>query len=210
MANTKKHIYVADIVAIFLCLVMAVYSSIIYKSSCLPFLFYYVVMLLFRVVVLILEVAIVRKHDEALTKFKKERFLCRIAGILLLAVDMAFMFILFYGPLMKSYEIYEKFPYLLAIYGVYAVYKLVSAIIGFRKARRSFSPYRDIMSSLSFIDSLVTFMILIVSIIQLFVDLKTNDIAFTAFFYVFILMVIISLVITIKVIVSRKIPNLLK
>jgi len=210
MANTKKHIYTGDIVAIFLCLIMAVYSGFIYKSNCLPFLLYYVVMFLFRIIVLVLEVVIVRKHDEALTKFKKERFLCRIAGVLLLAVDMAFMFILFYGPLMKSYEIYEKFPWLLAVYGVYATYKLVSAILGFRKARRSFSPYRDIMSSLSCIDALVTFMTLIAFILQLFVDLKTNDIAFIVFFYVFILMVIISLVITIKVIVSRKIPNLLK
>ena len=210
MANTKKHIYTSDIVAIFLCIAMAVYSGFIYKSLCLPFVFYYVTMFLFRVVVLLLEIIIVRKHDEASTKFKKERFLCRIAGILLLAVDMAFMFVLFYGPLMKSYEIYEKFPYLLAVYGGYAVYKLVSAIRGFIKTRRAFSPYRDIMSVLSCIDSLVTFMTLIAFILQLYFNLLTNDIVFTVFFYVFILMVLISLGITIKVIISRKTPNLLK
>ena len=210
MAKSKIHIYTGDIVALFLCLGMAIYSGFIYKSYCLPFVFYYVVMLLFRVIVMLLQIMIVRKHDEPLTKFKKERFLCRIAGILLLAVDMAFMFILFYGPLMKSYEIYEKFPYLLAVYGGYASYKLVSSIIGFRKARRSFSPYRDIMSSLSCLDSLVTFMTLIAFIMQLYFDLTSNDIAFTVFFYIFVLMVVISLVITIKVIVSRKIPNLLK
>ena len=210
MAKNEKHIYTGDIVAIFLCLGMAIYSAFIYKTYCLPFLAYYTVMMAFRIVVMFLQMMIVRKYDEPITKFKKERFLCRIAGILLLAVDMAFMFILFYGPLMKSYEIYEKFPWLLAVYGAYAIYKLVSAVHGFRKARRSFSPYRDIMSSLSFIDSLVTFMTLIAFIFQLYFNLINNDIAFTVFFYLFIAMVIASLVITIKIIVSRKVPNLLK
>lgn len=208
--KNKKHIYRADIIAIFLCLAMAIYSIIVYKKNFLPFFAYYFVMLAFRVVVLLLQMMIVRKNDEPLTKFKKERVLCRFAGVLLIVVDIAFLGILYFGALFKKYDIYQQFPWLLLFYIAYAIYKLVSSIIGFKKSRRGFSPYRDIMSALNLIDSLLTLTIFFGLIEHSYESFMAFRGRITPIALLCIAMAIVSMVITLKIICSRKVPNLLK
>ena len=210
MEKAKRHIYTSDVIAIFLNLGMTIYSIFIYKEYCLPFVFYFFTTLAFRVVILLMQRAIVKKYDDPLVKFKKERFISRIAGILLLVVDLSFAGMIFFGTFLKSYEIYEKFPWLLAVYGVYALYKLIAGIGGFKKSRKSFSPFRDVMTALHYIDSLVSFMTLLGFVLQLYFGLMNNDITMTVFMYIIVFMVILSLVITGKLIFSRKVPNLLR
>ena len=210
MSKPKSHIHASDIIAIFLCIIMIVYTIFIYKERSFYFIVYYVVMLLFRIFILLLEKVIVRKYDDPLTKFKKERLLCRLTGVLLFVVDLAMVIVLFFGPIFKNYDLFNEYPFLIAVYGAYAVYKIVVAILGFRKARRSFSPFRDIMAALGYIDAMVSLMMFIAMIVQLFVDFNAKTIDYTVPLYTTVLMAIVSLVITIKVIVSRKVPNLLK
>ena len=210
MKKSAKHIFIGDIIAIFLCLAMAIYSIIIYKEYSANIALYYLLTMVFRIIVVLLQNAIVKKYDDPLVKFKKERILCRTVGVLLLAVDLAFLLLIFLGPVIKSVDIYQKYPWLLAVYGAYAIYKIVAGVYGFRKARKSVSPYRDIMNALNYIDSFVTLMSFIGFILKLTLGYPDDGIATTIYFYIFVIVMIMTLVITIKVIVSRKIPNSLK
>lgn len=210
MKKNEKHIYLSDKIAILICLVMAIYSIIIYKQDSAVFVIYYFLILLFRIIVLFLQNLIVRKNDDDLKKFKKERFLCRFVGILLIVVDLAFIYMLLVQGIIKNYDTVNKYPWLMAGYGLYAVYKLIAAIIGFKKSRKSVSPYRDIMTALNYLDAMFSFMSLVFMIWQPTVDPVTGNTTMGIQIYFAIPLAITSLIVTLKVIFSRRIPKSLK
>ena len=203
MATNAKHIKKGDIIAIIIPSVFAVFNFV---TSYLVFAFFYLGVALLRFFVVLMQALIVRKNDDAQKKFIKERRLSRIAGILLIVFD-----VLYSGTLIMLLEkapakIFSNVSWAFMLYVLYAIYRFVMGFIHLKKARRSWSPYREIICSLAFFDALITLLnlVTIISYSYIVSYTLTGVSVFSGIVFV------VVLILGIKMIKSRKIPNLLK
>ncbi len=209
MSKTKRHVYFGDIFAIIVSLVMSIYSILLTKILLLGL--FYAFIGLFRLVILILEIIIVRKNDEETKKFTKERHISRLSGIFLLfSSQMMYVFILGQIGILEK-TIYATQAIFIAIpFGVYTIYKFISAFISLKKARRSFSPYRETICGINFIVAFISLIPLTYFILTLVNLVGINELAYNLTLFLLCLLVFAStVVISIKMIASRKTPNLI-
>lgn len=142
-------------------------------------------------------------------KFKKERRLCRFAGILFLVLN-SFASLGFIGSINKDpSEIFLKMPWLILIYAIYAIYRFISGYLLLDKARRSWSLYREIFANLSYFEGLITLFNVEVLVMGVFSyippdwELVISEMSGVA-------IIIISFVMALKMIKSRRPPNLIQ
>ena len=208
MAKSKKHIQKGDIVAIVIAFALAIFSIFTSKYT---FFAYYSVIALLRLMIVVLQALIVRKDDDPQIKFKKERRLCRLVGLLLIAFDLLYSSIAIIFILKEPSEFFQKFPVTILVYVAYAVYKFVTGYIHLKKARRSWSPYREIICCLSFFDAMIAILNSAVLLLPMYSSVFVSQNITTVILSILALTIaIITFIMAIKLIKSRKIPNLLK
>ena len=206
MAESKKHISKSDIFGIIIPFGFAVFA---FFTSTLGFVFFYLGISLFRLLLLLLQLLLVRSDDDAKKKFTKERWISRLAGLLLLVFDVAYSGVLIIFLSKKPSTFFVEYPYLISLYALYALYKFIVGHHHLKKARRSFSPYREVICALSFFDAMVTLLNATVLIFSLtsYIGSALETAILSA---IVTAITIITLIMAIKLIKSRKIPNLLQ
>ena len=206
MSKKEKHIETSDIIGILIPLGISIFTLVVTASA---FFLYYLGVSLFRLFILILQMIIVRSKDTPEKKFKKERRLCRFVGLSFVFVIVVYSFmLLWFATGMKS-EFFLKYPWTIAIYFLYALYKLISGFIYLQKSRRCFSPYREIISNLSFLDAMGAALnaLSLTFLVTSFISEKAE---FNIVMSCMILIIIISIVMGFKMIKSRRVPNLIR
>ena len=142
-------------------------------------------------------------------KFKKERRLCRFAGIILVLVNFSCTALFIATSMKTPSELFKKYNWLIFIYVAYALYKLINAFVLLQKSRRSWSPYREIFCNISFFECLITVISvesLIFGVFNYFDDKTEITLASISVFVI----TIITLVLGVKMIKSRPVPNLIQ
>ena len=204
--GNEKHMKRSDILGIFISLGLGVFTIITGSGL---FGGYYLFAGFFRFILIALQWMRVRKKDSFEKKFKKERRLCRFAGLVLILVNFSCT-VLFIATSMKTpSELFKKYNLLIFIYVAYALYKLINAFVLLQKSRRSWSPYREIFCNISFFECLITVISvesLIFGVFNYFDDKTEITLASISVFVI----TIITLVLGVKMIKSRPVPNLIQ
>ena len=204
--GNEKHIKRSDILGIFISLGLGVFT--ILTGSGL-FGGYYLFAGFFRFFLIALQWIRVRKKDSFEKKFKKERRLCRFAGIIMILVNFSCTALFIATSMKTPSELFKKYNWLIFIYVAYALYKLINAFVLLQKSRRSWSPYREIFCNISFFECLITVISvesLIFGVFNYFDDKTEITLASISVFVI----TIITLVLGVKMIKSRPVPNLIQ
>ena len=204
--GNEKHIKRSDILGIFISLGLGVFT--ILTGSGL-FGGYYLFAGFFRFFLIALQWMRVRKKDSFEKKFKKERRLCRFAGIILILVNFSCTALFLATSLRNPSDLFKKHTWLIFIYVAYALYKFVSAFVLLQKSRRSWSPYREIFSSLSFFECLIT-IISVESLVFGVFDFFSDSMEVTLASVSVLVITIVTLVLGVKMVKSRPLPNLIR
>lgn len=209
MSERKSHVYISDLFAIIITFAIGVYSSLSFVSLGLL----YVFMGLLRLFLLLFEVIIVRRKDDAEKAFKKERFLSRLTGIIMLLVYgsiLGVILITFTNHTQDSF--YTKHALELAIaYGLFTVYKFLHAYRTLQKAKRSYSPYRETIARLTYMIAFINLMPLtffITNLIPFSETYKNMPLILTEMMMVF--SGVTTLILVIAMLVSRRVPKAIK
>lgn len=201
-----KHIKKSDFFGIFISLGLGVFTVITGSGL---FGGYYLFAAFFRFLIIVLQWIRVRKKDDPIKKFKKERRLCRFAGFILILVNFSCTAAFLATSVKTPSKLFSEHPWLIFIYVVYALYKVINAFVLLQKSRRSWSPYREIFCNLSFFECLITVISVESLIFGVFNFFDASTEMLIASLSVFVI-TIITLVLGIKMIKSRPIPNLMK
>lgn len=165
MASKKKFPYVGDIIAIVSSFGLAAFS---YFTSVLIFASFYTFIGLLRLIILLVEIALVRKNDDLEVKFKKERIICRVVGLIIILSNSIFVSVLVYMANKEPSSLFSKYTWIVYGYAAFAFYKIIAAFISLSKARSSYSPYKETICFLSFIAALMTMLTTEVTLIGIF------------------------------------------
>lgn len=204
--GNEKHMKRSDILGIFISLGLGVFT--ILTGSGL-FGGYYLFAGFFRFFLIALQWMRVRKKDSFEKKFKKERRLCRFAGIILVLVNFSCTALFIATSMKTPSKLFKKYNWLIFIYVAYALYKLINAFVLLQKSRRSWSPYREIFCNISFFECLITVISvesLVFGVFNYFDDKTEITLASISVFVI----TIITLVLGVKMIKSRPVPNLIR
>ena len=204
--GNEKHIKRSDFFSIFISLGLGIFTVITGSGL---FGGYFLFAAFFRFLIITLQWIRVRKKDDPVKKFKKERRLCRFAGLVFILVNFSCSAAFIATTRKTPSELFINYPWLIFIYVVYALYKLINAFVLVQKARRSWSPYREIFSNLSFFECLITVISVESLVFGVFNYFDENMEILIASLSVFVI-TIITLVLGIKMVKSRPIPNLMK
>lgn len=170
MEEKKKHVYLSDIFAVIISFalsgvtIFSAFKSIIF----LPLASFYFFIGSLRLFILIVEVVLVRRKDPVEVKFRKEKIVSRLAGVIIILFNSLFLSALVILVNRAPSTLYSKFQWLAYGYAAYGFYKFVSAFIHLYKARKSYSPYRETICYLSFIAAMMTILTLEVTLLALF------------------------------------------
>ena len=204
MAKNKKHIRKGDITAIIISFGFAVFNLF---TSYLAFALFYLSIALLRSFALIYQTIIVREDDDPQKKFKKERILSRFVGIFLMVLDVFYSGVLILFLTKQPSQFFLEHSWAASFYIAYAAYKFIIGFIHLKKARRSWSPYREIICVLTFFDAMIT----VLNSFTLMGSAYMVESASTAMLgAIAVAVTVIVFIMSIKMIKSRRVPNLLK
>lgn len=208
----KQFQFVGDIFAIIASFVLAglsaysIFSRNLY--ALIPLMAFYLFIGILRLSILILVVAMIRKNTDPVTRFKRERRICRLTGLTIIIFN-SLIFVALTVLINKApSEIITKFDFAIIGYMVYAIYKFISSIFNLYKARVSHSPYRETICFLSIIAALMTLLTMEVALVSIYGE----DTFFYAMLEVISALVVngIIFVMGIVMVISRRVPRTLK
>ena len=210
MRKLKHHVRFGDILAIVTTLFIGVYS--IYQGmAALGSL--YISFSFLRFFLIFLQIIIVHKYDDDAKKFKKERLISRLMGLIMLLEYGAIVGAVlshFYAQVPETF--YTKHALNLAIaYGAFSAYKFLSAYINLKRFKKSFSPYRETVSRLTYMVAFINLIPLsyfVTSLIEFPVGMEIFPHAITTM--VVMLTGVVILLIALGMIVSRRLPKELR
>lgn len=206
MSNKAKHIETTDILGIFIPIGISLFTLFLTHSALF---IYYLAVSLFRLLIMILQMIIVRSKDTPERKFIKERRLCRFVGLTFIFVIAVYSLMLLWIATGLKSEFFLDHPWTIVIYFVYALYKLITGFIYLKKSRMCWSPYREIISNLSFLDAMATSLNAI-SLTYAVTTIISDHFEHHSLLTLIIIIIIISLVMGLKMIKSRRVPNLMR
>lgn len=204
--GNEKHISRGDVFGIFVSLALGAFTM--FTGSGL-FGGYYLFATFFRFFLIAMQWLRVRKKDSFEKKFKKERRLCRLAGLVLILVNFSCTALFIATSLKTPSTLFKKYSWLILIYVAYALYKFINAFILLQKSRRSWSPYREIFCNLSFFECLIT-IISVESLVFGVYDFINQKTEITLASFTVLIITVVTCVLGWKMVKSRPLPNLLK
>ncbi len=204
--GNEKHIKKSDVFGIFISLGLGIFTFITGSGL---FGGYYLFAAFFRFLIIVLQWIRVRKKDDPVKKFKKERRLCRFAGLIFILVNFSCSAAFIATTMKTPSQLFIDHPWLIFIYVVYALYKVVNGFVILQKTRRSWSPYREIFANISFFECLITLISVESLVFGVFDYFDHSTEVLIASLSVFVI-TIMTLVLAIKMVKSRRIPNLMQ
>lgn len=206
MSTKAKHIETSDILGILIPLGMSIFT---YLATHNAFFVYYLGVSLFRLVIMLLQITLIRSKDTPERKFIKERRLCRLVGLSFVVVIIVYSYMLLWFAAGLKSQFFTNYPWTIVVYVVYALYKLISGIYYLKKSRRCWSPYREIIANLSFMDAMGASLnaVSLTFVVTSFLSKTSEN---RILYLLIILIILVSLGLGFKMIKSRKLPNLIK
>ena len=210
MKKLKHHVHFGDLLAIATTLFIGVYS-INQGMAALGAL--YISFSFLRFFLIILQLIIVHKYDDDTKKFKKERLISRLMGLIMLLEYggiVGAVLTHFYDQVPETF--YTKHALNLAIiYAIFTAYKFLSAYINLKRSKKSFSPYRETVSRITYMVAFINLIPLsyfVTSLIEFPESMKEFPQAITTI--VVLATGAVILLIALGMIISRRLPKELR
>ncbi len=163
-----------------------------------------------RLILLVSEVTIVKKNDSQQWKFRKERWLQRATGLIILVFNSMFTAALIILATKAPSDIFGKYRWLVWGYAAFTLYKFIFAFYSMSKERKLYSPYKETISTLSFISAMMTVLTLEVTLVSVYGNPDSLILILLLELMSTGVIGLVIFILGIKLLVSRRVPKEIK